>query len=507
MDSLVKIRDVSLRYGVSNRALVYYEEMGLLQSVRSDSYAYRMYDEESLRRLEQILILRRLNISIKDITLIFNTRDSGMLLDVLSRKIANIDDEAALLHQLKQIIKDFIRQIRELDFADSQHIQKLYDRISNFEVNVLEANSGPGDLFEVTEKLEQARSGAVSNEGLSPVKPYLDGCYIDGLPPLRWGQYRDCTWAGAVKLLLDAIGVNATYPEIMGFSGVCYFFAMTEDWSPAACTPQIAFDPAIALERALGVERAAFSSEDLNSQVKKALSQGMPVMIFQPRVEMEWGVLCGYTGDGRFYGRSYFDYLLPGERDIFTDNNYFLADSYPGYSADMMFHYRKRTAPFPLEDVLKTSLETARDLYTAEPRHNGYFVFGSAAYDILINGLRRDDSGFAALTQYGATGNGQIVLTHLIDCRRAAQAFWAEKSQYLPPENARKMREASELYAGIVSTLGAVLPNDTIASTQNGYPFEAWSAETRLRFAGALASCKDLEQQAMDIITGVLKHW
>ena len=36
MDSLVKVRDVSLHYGVSNRALVYYEEMGLLQSVKSD---------------------------------------------------------------------------------------------------------------------------------------------------------------------------------------------------------------------------------------------------------------------------------------------------------------------------------------------------------------------------------------------------------------------------------------------------------------------------------------
>jgi len=230
-------------------------------------------------------------------------------------------------------------------------------------------------------------------------------------------------------------------------------------------------------------------------------------MLYRPRVEMEWGVLCGYTGDGRFYGRSYFDYLPPDEKNIFTSNNYYLADSYPGFSVDMMFCYKGRTAPFPLDDALKTSLETARDLYMAKPGYNGYFVFGSAAYDILIDGLRRDDAGFAALTQYGATGNGQILLTRLIDCRRAAHAFWTEKSQYLPPENARKMREASELYAGIVSALGAVLPNDTVASTQNGYPFEAWSADIRMRFADALTVCKDLERQAVDVITDVLEHW
>ena len=184
-----------------------------------------------------------------------------------------------------------------------------------------------------------------------------------------------------------------------------------------------------------------------------------------------------------------------------------LADSYPGFAANMMFYFRGRTAPFPLDEALKTSLEIARDLYLAKPRHNGYYVFGSAAYDILINGLRRDDAGFAVLTQYGATGNGQIILARLIDCRRAAHAFWAEKSQYLPPENARKMREVSELYAGIVAALGAVLPNDAVASTQNGYPFEAWSAETRARFADALTVCKDLERQAVDAIADVLECW
>jgi DNA-binding transcriptional MerR regulator len=507
MDSLTKVRDVSLHYGVSNRALVYYEEMGLLKSMKIDGYAYRTYDAAALRRLEQILILRRLNIGIKDIALIFRTKDSDMLLDILARKVAGIDIEVALLTQLKQIVKDFIKQIREFDFSDSQHIQKLYNRISNFEGRELKAESEAGDLFEVTEKLEQVRSGEESNEGLYPVRPYLEGHYIDGLPPLRWGQFRDCTWAGAVKLLLDAIGINATYQEIMGFSGACAFFAMTEDWSPAACTPQIAYDPAIVLERALGVKRTVFKPEDLDSQVKNALRHGMPVMLYQPRVEMEWGVLCGYTGDGRFFGRSYFDYLKPDEKDIFTSNNYYLADSYPGYSIDMMIYYHGRTAPFPMDDALRASLEIARDLYMSEPKYNGYFVFGPAAYDILINGLRRDDHGFAALTPYGATGNGQILLTRLIDCRRAAHLFWAEKSQYLPPEKARKMYKVSDLYASITSALSAVLPNDTVASTQNGYPFEAWSAETRARFADTLTICKNLEQQAIDIISDVLEHW
>lgn len=67
MNELIKIREISSKYDISARTLHYYEDMGLLTSIRSSDYSYRMYDEKAVRRLEQILILRKLNISIKDI--------------------------------------------------------------------------------------------------------------------------------------------------------------------------------------------------------------------------------------------------------------------------------------------------------------------------------------------------------------------------------------------------------------------------------------------------------
>lgn len=73
MSELTKIRDVSNQYQVSARTLRYYEDMGLLSSVRKSDVSYRLYDAEAIKRIEQILILRKLNISIKDIKRIFNT--------------------------------------------------------------------------------------------------------------------------------------------------------------------------------------------------------------------------------------------------------------------------------------------------------------------------------------------------------------------------------------------------------------------------------------------------
>jgi len=58
VNDLIKIRDVSAKYDISARTLRYYEDMSLINSTRSDDYAYRMYDDDAVKRLEQILILR-----------------------------------------------------------------------------------------------------------------------------------------------------------------------------------------------------------------------------------------------------------------------------------------------------------------------------------------------------------------------------------------------------------------------------------------------------------------
>ena len=97
MNELIKVRDVTLRYDISARALKYYEDAGLISSTRRDDYAYRMYDEEAIKRLEQILILRKLNISIKDIQRIFNASGSDVVLEILEKKARHIDEEVVLL--------------------------------------------------------------------------------------------------------------------------------------------------------------------------------------------------------------------------------------------------------------------------------------------------------------------------------------------------------------------------------------------------------------------------
>jgi DNA-binding transcriptional MerR regulator len=160
MDKLIKIHEVSVQYDITARALKYYEDMGLIKSTKSDDYAYRLYDENAIKRLEQILILRKLNIKIKDIQKIFHTESSEVVLKILGQKVTDIDDEVALLQELKEIVIEFIRQIEQFDFHNDSDVKLLYEKAKEVERQLVNVDYGgnPSNikrLVDVTEKLEK----------------------------------------------------------------------------------------------------------------------------------------------------------------------------------------------------------------------------------------------------------------------------------------------------------------------------------------------------------------
>ncbi len=160
MGKLTKIREVSLQYDITARALKYYEDMGLIQSTKSDDYAYRLYDESAIKRLEQILILRKLNIKVRDIQRIFQSENSDVVLEILSQKVTDIDNEVSLLHELKEVVIDFIKQIEQFNFHNESDVKLLYEKAKEIQgqlVNV-DYSGNPSTikrLIDVTEKLEK----------------------------------------------------------------------------------------------------------------------------------------------------------------------------------------------------------------------------------------------------------------------------------------------------------------------------------------------------------------
>jgi len=109
MDKLLKIKEVATKYNISKRTLRYYEEIGILSSVRKDDSNYRYYNNEALSRLEQILLLKSLNFKISEISEIMISKDEKFIDKILQDKLINIQQEMDELYACKKVISSIMK--------------------------------------------------------------------------------------------------------------------------------------------------------------------------------------------------------------------------------------------------------------------------------------------------------------------------------------------------------------------------------------------------------------
>ena len=101
---LKTISAVSREMGVSTRMLRYYEQAGLIRSQRRPDYAYRVYDEEALRRLGQILVLRKLRIPVRQIERVLRHQDAATAIDVFRQSVEELGAEIDALQLIRSVL-------------------------------------------------------------------------------------------------------------------------------------------------------------------------------------------------------------------------------------------------------------------------------------------------------------------------------------------------------------------------------------------------------------------
>ena len=107
------VNEVSKLSGVSRRTLQYYDEIGLLPPSAVKASGYRQYDDESLRRLWNILFYKELGIS--------------------------LDDIRVLLENPKEMEKELLRQHKQILLEKQSQLQKMIlsvDLILNDKFNI-----------------------------------------------------------------------------------------------------------------------------------------------------------------------------------------------------------------------------------------------------------------------------------------------------------------------------------------------------------------------------------
>lgn len=109
---LQTIGQVSKYYGISMQTVRYYERAGLIQSIRKDDNAYRFYDETAVKRLHSIIVLRKLRVSVKQISDIFNNQNAAATVAIFEQNISELDEEIMSLSAIKSILTQFAEELR-----------------------------------------------------------------------------------------------------------------------------------------------------------------------------------------------------------------------------------------------------------------------------------------------------------------------------------------------------------------------------------------------------------
>ncbi|MGI6069933.1 MAG: MerR family transcriptional regulator [Blautia sp.] len=102
------IKEVAALSGISVRTLQYYDEIGVFKPTKVTDAGYRLYDDEALNTLQQILFFKELDFKLKDIKQIMETPDYDKLKafknqrKLLKAKRDRLDRLLALLEKLEK---------------------------------------------------------------------------------------------------------------------------------------------------------------------------------------------------------------------------------------------------------------------------------------------------------------------------------------------------------------------------------------------------------------------
>lgn len=161
---MMTVKQVSSLTGISIRTLQFYDEIDLFKPAELTDAGYRLYDESSLEKLQQILFFKELDFSLKEIKAIMENpqfdRDAALK---QQRRLIRLkrDRLNALLGQLDQLIKgetcmefknfdmtEYFRILNEFKETHTDEIVKQLGNMENYDEMITDLKSQENEIAE-----------------------------------------------------------------------------------------------------------------------------------------------------------------------------------------------------------------------------------------------------------------------------------------------------------------------------------------------------------------------
>ena len=137
----MQIGEVAQRTGLTQRALRYYESLGLLQPPSRMDGGFRLYSEPDLERLDRIVELKRLlGFSLAEIRQVIDADDllrqikteNKRAPDARARR-AGLERAVDLIAQQLDLVRNRIESMRELQAHYERRLERLRGRIASID--------------------------------------------------------------------------------------------------------------------------------------------------------------------------------------------------------------------------------------------------------------------------------------------------------------------------------------------------------------------------------------
>lgn len=162
------ISQVAELTGVSTRTLQYYDEIGLLKPSELTQSGYRLYNDEALQKLQQILFFKELGFKLKEINEILQKPDFDKIAtfkkqkELLLLKRNRTDRLIQLLDRLEKgeqcmsfkefDLSDYIKALKDFKANNTNEVLKHFGSIQNFDMLIQKIKEDEDEVAELAIK-------------------------------------------------------------------------------------------------------------------------------------------------------------------------------------------------------------------------------------------------------------------------------------------------------------------------------------------------------------------
>jgi len=160
-DTPMTVHEVAKLSGVTVRTLHYYDEIGLLKPSILTEAKYRLYIEDDLSRLQEILFLREVGFALKEIKSLLNSPNYDRS-EVLKKQLAILESKKERIGALIDLVKAEINGEKGNSFSAFSN-SKISELQEKFREEILE-KWGSTDSFKEYEAAFSSKTRKIQNK-------------------------------------------------------------------------------------------------------------------------------------------------------------------------------------------------------------------------------------------------------------------------------------------------------------------------------------------------------